>query len=36
MAKAKENGFFGFVNSSESILRVVEEFVEIGMIPQLS
>jgi hypothetical protein len=26
-------GYFGFVDSTESILRIMEEYVELGMIP---
>ncbi|KAJ5612959.1 hypothetical protein N7510_006153 [Penicillium lagena] len=33
--KAKKMGYFGFVDSVESMLRVVEEFAEMGMIPEL-
>ncbi|KAJ5442513.1 hypothetical protein N7445_005520 [Penicillium cf. griseofulvum] len=35
MAKAKKLGYFGFVDSTESILRVVEEFVDLRMLPPL-
>ncbi|KFZ02442.1 hypothetical protein V500_00185 [Pseudogymnoascus sp. VKM F-4518 (FW-2643)] len=33
--KAKKLGFFGFVDSSESVLKVLEEFVDLKMIPSL-
>jgi hypothetical protein len=35
MSKAKKMGYFGFVDKTESILRIVEEYVELGMIPAL-
>jgi hypothetical protein len=35
MSKAKKMGYFGFVDTTESILRSVEEYVELGMIPPL-
>jgi hypothetical protein len=28
-------GYFGFVDSVESMLRVVEEFVQLGMLPEI-
>ncbi|KAJ6019597.1 hypothetical protein N7522_001664 [Penicillium canescens] len=34
-SKAKKMGYFGFVDKTESILRIVEECVELGMIPPL-
>lgn len=36
MTKARKSGYFGFVDSNESILRTVEEFVEMRMVPELS
>lgn len=35
MAKAKKFGFFGSVDSNESIFRVLQEFVDLKMIPPL-
>lgn len=35
MAKAKKLGYFGFVDSNESLLRVIEEFVDLQMAPAL-
>lgn len=36
MTKTKELGYFGYVDSTKSILRTVEEFIELGMIPAFS
>lgn len=33
MSKAKRYGWFGFVDSYESILSVAREFVEMGIVP---
>lgn len=33
MSKAKRYGWFGFVDSYESILSVAKEFVELNIIP---
>lgn len=35
MTKAKKTGYFGFVDSTESIWRVLEDFVELQMLPAL-
>lgn len=35
MGKAKKMGYFGFVDSTESLLRVVGEFVDLRMLPAL-
>jgi len=34
-AKAKKLGFFGFVDSAESVFKVFQEFVDLKMIPPL-
>lgn len=33
MSKAKRHGWFGFVDSYESILSVADEFVQMRIIP---
>ncbi|KAJ6145387.1 hypothetical protein N7470_009282 [Penicillium chermesinum] len=35
MAKARKLGYFGFVDSNESILCTMQEFVDLRMIPEL-
>jgi hypothetical protein len=35
MAKAKKKGYFGFVDSTESILQVMRGFVDLQMLPAL-
>lgn len=35
MTKAKKLGYFGFVDSSDSLFRVIEEFVDLQMAPPL-
>ncbi|CAD0113200.1 unnamed protein product [Aureobasidium uvarum] len=35
MTKAKEMGYFGYVDSTKSIIRTVEEFADLRMIPSL-
>lgn len=34
-AKAKKLGFFGFVDSTESVFKVFQEFVDLKMVPPL-
>jgi len=33
MSKAKKHGWFGFVDSCEGVLSVVDEFVQLKIIP---
>ncbi|THY74861.1 hypothetical protein D6C95_10060 [Aureobasidium pullulans] len=35
MTKAKEMGYFGYVDSTKSIIKTVEEFADLKMIPKL-
>ncbi|KAI5210647.1 hypothetical protein E4T39_00223 [Aureobasidium subglaciale] len=36
MTKTKELGYFGYVDSTKSIIKTVEEFADLDMIPKLS